>query len=204
MREIRRTLPWLVCLLLTIPGNHSATARPGPNTSDRSADFELEPGYESLFNGHDLTGWGYRTNTFDGQVQSDDGRYSATSGILVVHPREPRLVQTLWTSRQFSNDFILKLEFRAGVNADSGLFIRKPQLQVRDYLVAGPYKELKKYKPQDWNQIEVTVTGRTAHCVCNGEVLEDALKLPESGSIGLEADRGQMEYRRLRIKESHR
>ena len=42
-----------------------------------------------------------------------------------------------------------QVELRAAVNADSGIFLRKPQLQCLDYLVAGPYKELKKYKPQD-------------------------------------------------------
>jgi hypothetical protein len=36
---------------------------------------------------------------------------------------------------------------------------------------------------------------------CNGEVLESALKLPETGPIGLEGDRGQMEYRRIRIQD---
>ena len=30
---------------------------------------------------------------------------------------------------------------------------------------------------------------------------QDALKLPESGPIGLEADRDQMEYRHIQIKE---
>ena len=50
---------------------------------------------------------------------------------------------------------------RAAVNADSGLFVPGPQLQVRDYLVAGPYKNLKKYKPQDWNEIVVVVKGKT-------------------------------------------
>ena len=167
----------------------------------RADDFKLEPGYVSLFNGKDLTGWGYQTNNFDGKTASDDGRYSAKDGILIVHPREPRLMQILWTTRQFAKDFNLKLEFRAAVNADSGIFIRKPQLQCRDYLVAGPYKQLKKYKPQEWNEIEVTVKGGVAHCTCNGEVLEDAMKVPETGPIGLEADRGQMEYRRIRLKE---
>ncbi len=169
--------------------------------STRAGDSQTEPGYISLFNGKDLTGWGYLTNNFDGKTASDDGRYTAKDGILTVHPRAPRLVQVLWTKRQFPADFNLKLEFRASVNADSGLFIREPQLQVRDYLVAGPYKDLKKYKPQDWNQIEVTVKGNVAHCVCNGEVLEDAFKIPASGPIGLEADRGQMEYRNIRLKE---
>jgi len=171
-------------------------------TPVKAGEFEVEPGYISLFNGKDLTGWGYRTNNFDGKTESDDGRYSATNGILVVHPREPRRAEQLWTTRKFPKDFTLKLEFRAAVNADSGLFLRQPQLQVRDYLIAGPYKQLKRYKPQDWNEIEVTVKDGMAHCVCNGEVLEEALRLPSTGGIGLEADRGQMEYRRIRLKET--
>jgi hypothetical protein len=46
----------------------------------------------------------------------------------------------------------------------------------------------------------VTVKGGVAHASCNGEVLEAALALPASGPIGVEGDRGQMEYRRIRIK----
>ncbi len=169
-----------------------------------AADFQPEYGYVSLFNGKDLTGWGYKTNSFDGKTASSDGRYTAKDGILVVNPHQeeagPKLRQ-LWTTQKFPKDFQLKLEFRAAVNADSGIFIRQPQLQCRDYPVAGPYKELKKYKAQDWNEIEVTVKDGVAHCTCNGEVLEAALKVPPTGPIGLEADRGQMEYRRIRLKE---
>lgn len=164
-------------------------------------DFQPEPGYISLFNGHDLTGWGDRTNKFDGKTVTDDGRFSAHDGILVVHPRTPRLIQNIWTTRAFSNDFNLRLEFRAETNADSGIYIRGPQLQCRDYFVAGPYRNLKLYKPQDWNQIEVTVTNGVAFCTCNGEVLTEALRVPASGPIGFEGDRGQMEYRRVRLKE---
>jgi hypothetical protein len=110
-------------------------------------------------------------------------------------------IRQLWTTAEFPKDFELRLEFRAAVNADSGLFVRGPQLQVRDYLVAGPYKALKKYKPQDWNEIVVVVTGGVAKCTCNGELLEEKLKVPATRPIGLEADRGQMEYRKIRLKE---
>jgi hypothetical protein len=48
----------------------------------------------------------------------------------------------------------------------------------------------------------VTVKDGVAHCLCNGEVLEEAMKVPDTGPIGLEGDRGQMEYRRIRIQES--
>lgn len=176
----------------------------------RAEDFTPEPGFISLYNGKDLTGWSYRdkeqkvVETFDGKSEASDGRFSAKPGILIVNPHNeakgPRR-RDLWTTKVFPKNFILKIEFRAAVNADSGIFLRKPQLQCRDYLVAGPYKELKKYQPQDWNQIVVTVKDNVAHCECNGEVLEAALKLPESGPIGLEADRDQMEYRHIQIKE---
>ena len=179
-------------------------------------DWQPEPGFRSLFNGEDLTGWCFRApadrdsprvgdvvETFAGvDASSDAGRYSARDGVLTVNfPKgQDRLISALYTVEEFPHDFTLKLEFRASPNADSGIFLRKPQLQCRDYLVAGPYKNLKSYKPQDWNQIEVTVKEGLARCTCNGEVLEAEFKIPPTGPIGLEGDRGQMEYRRIQIK----
>ena len=170
-----------------------------------AGDFTPDPGFISLLNGKDLTGWRYLPDEkFDGKTEASDGRYTAKDGMIVVNDfdaaKGPHLRQ-LWTTRAFPKDFILKLEFRASVNADSGIFLREPQLQCRDYPVAGPYKNLKSYKPRDWNLIEVTVKDGIARCTCNGEVIEDALKLPATGPIGLEADRGQMEYRRIQLKE---
>ncbi|MCB1064378.1 MAG: DUF1080 domain-containing protein [Verrucomicrobiae bacterium] len=186
-------------------------------------DFTPEPGYTSLFNGKDLTGWGFLPTPprkqpkkpnpnapkfveitepvyFDGKTQSDDGRYVAINGRLVVTtPAEGRRIQQLWTRQEFPEDFTLKLEFRATPNADSGVFIRKPQLQCRDFLLAGPYTELKQYRAQDWNELVVVVKGGKARATCNGEVLEEAMEVPETGPIGLEGDRGQMEYRRIRV-----
>jgi lysophospholipase L1-like esterase len=186
--------------------------------------FAPEPGFVSLFNGQDLTGWGVRPTpprkapknpkpdapafvevteamAFDGKTASPDGRYRAINGRLVVTtPSEGRRIQQLWTTKEFGTDFVLKLEFRATPNADSGVFIRQPQLQCRDFLLAGPYTELKRFKEGDWNELVVTVKGETAHATCNGELLTDAMQVPASGPIGLEGDRGQMEYRRIRLK----
>ena len=78
--------------------------------------------------------------------------------------------------------------------------MRGSQWQCRDYALAGPFTGLKKYKPQDWNELVITVQNGVARATCNGEVLEGELKVPASGPIGLEGDRGQMEYRRIRIR----
>jgi hypothetical protein len=187
----------------------AATALPAAHGAD---SFKPAPGFISLFNGQDLSGWCYRdgaktdekiADAFDRKTAATDGRFSAKDGVLIVHPKTPRLAQKIWTTKEFPKDFVLRLEFRAAAGADSGIFIRKPQLQCRDYLVAGPdkYKTLKKYRAQDWNEIEITVKDGVAHCTCNGEVLEAALKVPATGPIGLEGDVGQMEYRRIQIKE---
>lgn len=198
--------------------------------SETAADsFTPEDGFVSLFNGHDLSGWGYRptseadrTNAarwqasdpnaaawpfvetpvaFDGVAVTPDRRFAAMNGRLVVTtPPEYRKIQQLWTTREFAEDFVLKLEFRATPNADSGVYLRGPQLQCRDYKLAGPYKDLKRYRPQDWNELVVTVRGGVARAECNGELLEAALAVPASGPIGVEGDRGQMEYRRIRIR----
>jgi len=117
-----------------------------------------------------LTGWGFRPTpprkqpanpqpdapvfgiaveavNSDGKTESSDGRYKAINGRLVVTtPSEGRRIQQISTTREFPEDFILKLEFQATPNADSGVFLRQPQLQCRDYLLAGPYKDLKNYK----------------------------------------------------------
>jgi lysophospholipase L1-like esterase len=198
-------------------------------TETEPVPFAPEDGFESLFDGRDLSGWGYRPTSeadkesarrwqaadpnaaawpfvteradFDGQTASPDGRFVVINGRLVVTtPAEGRKIQQLWTTREFGEDFILKLEFRATPNADSGVYVRGPQWQCRDYALAGPFTGLKQYKPQDWNELVITVQNGVAKATCNGEALDGELKVPASGPIGLEGDRGQMEYRRIRIK----
>jgi len=172
----------------------------------RADDWKPDEGFVALYNGKDLTGWGYSDDEkFDGKTETTDNRFAAKGEALTVIAHDqskPPRIRKLFTTQKFPTDFVLKLEFRAAVNADSGVYLRGPQLQCRDYLVAGPYKTLKNYKPQEWNTIIVTVKDNVAQCECNGEVLEEALKLPETGAIGVESDRGQMEYRRMQIKET--
>jgi len=182
-------------------------------------NFELEGGYVSLFNGKDLSGWqGPATkprkklnaipaviteaNSFDGKIENHHQCFLAKHGKLIVTTSPyGRHIQQIWTTKEFTKDFTLKLEFRAAPNAYSGVYIKGKQLPCRDFNLAGPYKHLKFYKPQEWNELIIKVTGTSAHCTCNGEVLETAYQIPASGPIGLEGHRGQVEYRRIRITE---
>jgi hypothetical protein len=125
--------------------------------------------------------------------ESDAGRrFAVIGGRLVVTtppvPKDPaaldrkRVPQELHPEARVSRD----------PNADSGIYVRGPQLQCRDYRIAGPYKEAEAlHARRSGNEIEVTVKDGVARATCNGELLEAELKIPASGPIGLEGDRGQ-------------
>ena len=125
----------------------------------------VEQGFQSLFNGKDLSGWSYQPSSEEdrkaatgwknadpnapawplldesishqGKKVTNDGRYLANHGRLIVcYPPEGRKIQQLWTEETFGGDLTLRLQFRASPNADSGVFVCGKQLQCRDYLRA--------------------------------------------------------------------
>jgi hypothetical protein len=173
-------------------------------------DSQAEPGYMSLFNGKDLTGWKVGktgTEPLDGKTEAPGGRFKVSNSAIVAIGTTPanKKVVDLYTVREFDKDGTLKLEFRAAPEANSGLYIRGTQLQVRDYPTVGPYKELKSFKPGGWNQIEVKIKTQGgkcyAECTCNGEMLERALEIPAKGGIGVQSEFYELEYRKIRIQE---
>ncbi|HVS54159.1 MAG TPA: DUF1080 domain-containing protein [Opitutaceae bacterium] len=167
----------------------------------RAADFTPDPGFTALFNGRDLTGWHLKDGPpLDGKTDAGDGRYAIVDGALSGNDQKAQHGRVLlWTTKALTGNFVLRLEFRAAEKTDGGLFFNKTQLQCGDYS-SYAYKSCKAYRPLDWNAIEVTVRDGVARCTCNGELLEAALKIPEPGEIGLEADKGAIAYRRIEFK----
>ncbi|MDB5350331.1 MAG: hypothetical protein JWN86_1578 [Planctomycetota bacterium] len=165
-----------------------------------------EPGFAPLFNGKDLTGWRLGKTDLAGKTASDGGRFTVKDGVLVITGSKdmPPKMTEIDTVRSLGGDFVLRLEFRASRDANSGLHLRDKtfahQLQIRDYPRVGPYKTLKAYRDGDWNAIEVVVTGNKARCTCNGELLEAALEIPADGPLSLQSETNVIEYRKIRIK----
>jgi hypothetical protein len=166
-------------------------------------DFKVEEGFTSLFNGKDLTGWRVGKEDLDGKTENANKRFQVVEGVIVANAKDANGkggILDLYTTKDFNKDFTLRLEFRAAPRADSGVYIRGKQLQVRDYPTVGPYKKVK-FKEGDWNELEIIVKGQAAECRCNGEVIEPAFKVPAKGAIGLQAEAGKFEFRRIRVKE---
>jgi hypothetical protein len=167
---------------------------------------DKDEGYTSLFNGKDLTGWRVKGSkeSLDGKTTADNERFAVEGGAIVAREKDARGkggIRDLYTVKDFNKDFHLKLEFRAGPKADSGVYIRGPQLQVRDFIRRGEQKQLKKFKNDDWNELDITVKGNTATCLVNGEPLQVMKNIPAKGGIGLQAETGKFEFRNIRIKE---
>jgi len=174
-----------------------------------------EDGYISLFNGKDLTGWKYGhvppakkppTEVLDGKTASSDKRFEVKDGFIVAHDNNRGPNMAIYTAQEFNKDFNLKLEFRTGTENkknNSGVFIRGPQLQLDGVTEGGltnVFKNLKNFKPGDWNEIDITVNGTLAVCKCNGEFVTK-MKVPTTGTIGLQSEIGKFEFRKIRIKE---
>jgi hypothetical protein len=141
----------------------------------RADDFKVEEGYTLLFNGKDLTGWRLGKNKLDGLTETANKKWHVTGDVIVIDGGGGG---DIYTVQEFNKNFHLKLEFRAARKADSGLYIRGPQLQVRDYPRAGPYPKVK-FHDDDWNELEVTVTNDVVLTSVNGKLLgpTDALEL---------------------------
>ncbi len=165
-------------------------------------------GFVSLFNGKDLTGWVYpgkKGASMDGKTETPDGRIEVKDGAIVMKARDAKGrggIKDLYTATSFDKDFVLKMQFKGGLKADSGVYIRGPQLQIRDFIRRNEQKQLQNFKNDDWNDLEIVVKGTKATFTVNGEQLKPSqMNVPAKGPIGLQAESGQFEYRRVRIKQ---
>jgi hypothetical protein len=152
--------------------------------------FAAEPGFTSLFNGKDLTGWTL--------VHGKGPGYIVENGTLVC-PEDGG--GNLLTEKEFS-DFILRLDFKLSPGGNNGVGIRAPlqgdiaysgmEIQILD-------QEHERYKGKlqpwqhtgsiynvvpakadalkavgEWNSYEITARGPKITIVLNGKTLVDA------------------------------
>jgi len=208
----------VLSLLLVGLGVHAQTPDVQEEVQARlKAERDLQEGYVSLFNGKDLSGWEYGSvppvknppprEKLEGKTQSSDGVFFVKDGILVASGKK---IKALYTAREFNKDFRIKLEFRASADKpkdNSGLFLRGSQLQLdatnEKGSLTGTFRNIKKFNVGGWNEIDVTVTGTAAACLCNGEqVQKKPMKIGTTGPVGLQSEYGQFEFRHIRIKEN--
>src|SRR5262249_13973552 len=143
-------------------GRGAAKSEPPVRLARAADEFKVEEGYKSLFNGKDLTGWRYAGSkeSLEGKTETSDKRFEVVDGVIVANEKDVNGkggIKDLYTLGDVNKEFHLKLEFRASLKSDSGVYIRGPQLQVRDFIRRIEQKQLKKFKNDDWNELDITV-----------------------------------------------
>ena len=171
------------------------------------ADLPLEP----IFNGRDLAGWTPAEGTF----------WRVEDGVLIGENDAAQTGSMLHTDRAYG-DVVVEADCRFSGEIDSGIMLRKPELQVqigvsrslkRDMTCSfynGTYPEEARasraadlLKPNDWNRIRVEAKGDTFTVWLNGKQVSQYTNEKYAGPapIGLQIHKGlpmKVEYRNIR------
>lgn len=181
------------------------------NTPAGAADMPPTASLPPIFSGHDLTGW----------KVPNDSYWTVTDGVLVGQSDEAKRGSMLYTDKPYG-DVIVEGEVRFTGEIDSGIMVRKPELQVqigvsrslkRDMTCSfytGTYPEEARavraaelLKAGGWNRIRLEAKGDTFTVWLNGEQVSQFKdpKYSEPGPIGLQIHGGlvmRVEFRDLR------
>jgi hypothetical protein len=175
------------------------------------------PGWQAAFNGKDLAGW---------KVPEPNPFWKIVDGVLVGENDEQLKGSMLWTEKAYK-DVEVEVEARWNGEVDSGIMVRKPELQLQigvsrslkkdmtcsfytggkdKYPAAGQARNLDKLlKPGAWNTIRLRAKGDTFTVWLNGEQVASytEAKYAEAAPIGLQIHPGlkmKIEFRNVRIK----
>jgi hypothetical protein len=167
----------------------------------------------TIFNGSDLTGWKVVGGPY----------WNVVDGVIVGENDAEKKGSMLYTEKPYG-DVIVEGEVRFTGEIDSGIMVRKPELQVQ----IGVSRSLKKdmtcsfytgkypeeaqapraatlLKPDDWNRIRLEAKGDTFTVWLNGEQVSryTSDKYRDPAPIGLQIHPGlvmKVEFRDLRAK----
>ncbi len=160
-----------------------------------AAGQENPAGFQSLFNGRDLTGW------------SVDGNYwRVERGEIVTVGQDYRTMESLLSDRDYT-DFLLRFEFKLFENADSGVQIRavpgervrgRPfnlEINIHDdenlaegtgcptgsliwnsdgHTIQRPNQPARLKPRGEWNEMEVELRGQSLRVAVNGLSIQTA------------------------------
>ena len=205
--KLRHALPLLFAIVLPLCASETKTA-------NAPTAMLLTP----IFNGKDLSGW--RTPT-------PNPFWRVVNGVLIGENDEKQTGSMLWTEKTYRN-FALELDVRWNGEIDSGIMLRKPELQLqfgvsrslkRDltgsfyiggktaYPEEGQAKDLSSiFKPGEWNRVRLEARGTTFTVWINGHPASqyNNPKYAEAAPIGLQIHAKlamKVEFRDIRAAE---
>ena len=157
-------------------------------------DLKLEEGFALLFNGKSLDGWKVRGgDKLDGKTESPGARFVIQDGSLVIDPNV-KTGQVLDSAVEFGPLSHIKFQYKPGPGCNNDLYYLGLKFDIK----TGSVKNLKE---GEWNEMEIVGNGKTVEFRNNGEVQFSAVPKAQASPLGIRAEFGGIEYRRLRFKK---
>jgi hypothetical protein len=129
-----------------------------------------------------------------GQTEAAGGRFKVVEGVLVIDPKVKGDI-TMETVSEFSNDLIIRFDFKPGNGCNNDLFLRGTKFDiVTNAKTIG-------IKLGEWNEMDIEFQGESADYQCNGISIGTRKVKPGKSPFGIRAEFGPIEFRHLRIKE---
>lgn len=169
---------------------------------------ELAEGWILLFDGQSLFGWQPASQT----------NWAVADGAIRASEGDPGL---LTTTSQFG-DYALRVDFRAASDANSGVFLRTSERpspedvagRCYELNIAGPdnpfptgslvkrQRTAIKPSPEEWQTFEITAQAGRIAVKLNGQPAVDYTdpKPTPRGRIGLQFNRGPVEFRNVKLR----
>ncbi|HUY90624.1 MAG TPA: DUF1080 domain-containing protein [Pirellulales bacterium] len=199
----RPTLPWLLGALFAIGACETARAADKPNMLSSE---EIADGWILLFDGETDFGW----------KAASKANWKAADGMISASEGEKGL---LCTTSPFA-DYVLKVDFRAEKNTNSGVFLRtaaqptNPAVDCYELNIApddnpfptggfvGRQKSAGGHTTGDWQTFEVTADGAHFTIKLDGKQVLDYVdpKPLARGFIGLQLNSGPVAFRNIKLK----
>lgn len=167
-----------------------------PPRSSGADDFKPEAGFTLLFNGKDLTGWKVKKTgeSLDGKTEAANKRFQVQDGIIVVDAKTKGDI-IIDSAKEFGKDVHIKFEFLPGPGCNNDLFIRGLKFDLKK-------PDVKNLKEGEWNEFEIILKGTQAEFKNNGETQRTGTAKEGATPLGIRAELGPIQIRRLRYKEA--
>ena len=151
---------------------------------------------KALFNDKDLTGWIAVTKTGepeagDGKTTVAKGRFKVAEEVIVVDAKTKGDV-VLTTKESFEGDVTIGFDYLPGAGSNNDIYFRGTKFDIKA-------KDIANLKPDAWNRLEIVAKGMNVEIRSNSEVIKTLKAKTATGTLGLRAEAGAIQFRKLSV-----
>jgi hypothetical protein len=165
-----------------------------PLSNAVGGDFKLEKGFTLIFNGKDFDGWQPKgkKDSLAGKTEAFKGRFKAKDGSIVID-YEMKGDSYIETTKEFGKDVTIRFDFKPGKGCNNDFFIRGTKFDITP--------KVKGVKDDEWNSLEIIVTGDEVEHKINGESARKSKAKAGATPFMIRAEYGVIEVKNVRVKE---